>query len=295
MLMKKIISLFFCFSLLLGQSQNLEELAAELSELGTEVLGNPQLTARQEANEKFLQTLQEALTHQEAFQYPFDEVQNLSKLTTDDGKLRFFTWMMPLGTGAWKHFGMVMIETGKGKYHIEILQDAKEDLKQAEYVALNASKWFGALYYQIVTQKKRGETYYLLLGYDPHSKQVQRKIIDVATLDSRNRITFGAKIFETPEIMDKKYIRKPFRLIFEYSSQVSASIKYKAEEKRIVMDHLAPPDASQKNMRMVYGPDFSYDALVWKKGKWRLEEEIKIKTNINLPSPTPPVKEKRSN
>ena len=276
------------------KAQELEDYAAELADLGFEILSNPELEKRKEASVEFQKLLKEALQSPSAFQYPFDEVQNLSKLSTDDAMFRFFTWMMPLGNGQWQHFGIVMQREAKDRYKLIELTDAKNDISQPEYVALYPDRWFGALYYQVVTVKHKKETYYMLMGFDPHSRSVQRKLIDVASIDENGRLVFGAKIFDTPEIMDKKYLRKPFRLLFDYSAQVAASIKYRDEEKKIIMDHLAAPDASQKNLRMVYGPDFSYDALVWKKGKWILEEDIKIKTQLTLPNPTPPVKEKRN-
>ena len=46
------------------------------------------------------------------------------------------------------------------------------------------------------------------------------------------------------------------------------------------MDHLAPQDASMKRMYSFYGPDFTYDALYWNKGHWKLEEQIEAPSDI---------------
>jgi hypothetical protein len=52
------------------------------------------------------------------------------------------------------------------------------------------------------------------------------------------------------------------------------SLRYEEDRKRIVFDHLSPPDASLKGQTQYYGPDLSYDAYYWKKGRWQLRENI---------------------
>ena len=53
------------------------------------------------------------------------------------------------------------------------------------------------------------------------------------------------------------------------------------------MDHLAPQDASMKRMYSFYGPDFTYDALYWNKGHWKLEEQIEALRTFPPGSPRP--------
>jgi hypothetical protein len=121
--------------------------------------------------------------------------------------------------------------------------------------------------------------YYTLLGYRPSRATHNQKIIDVLNIEGRNMVRFGDKIFETPKIGDAKYKKPPHRLIFRYSTKATASIRWQEKEKQIMMDHLSVPDISMKEKWELYGPDFSYDALYWKEGKWYLKEEIMPKTN----------------
>jgi hypothetical protein len=55
------------------------------------------------------------------------------------------------------------------------------------------------------------------------------------------------------------------------------------------MDHMSPPDASQKRFFMVYGPDFSYDALVWRDEEWHLQENITFENDVQTAPPNPDV------
>ena len=52
------------------------------------------------------------------------------------------------------------------------------------------------------------------------------------------------------------------------------SLKFNEKEDKIIFDHLSPIQANQKGLFEFYAPDFTYDAFVWKKGKWRLETNI---------------------
>jgi hypothetical protein len=49
------------------------------------------------------------------------------------------------------------------------------------------------------------------------------------------------------------------------------------------MDHLEPQDASMKRMYQFYGPDFTYDALYWKRDAWEIEEGVKVESDIQAP------------
>ena len=52
------------------------------------------------------------------------------------------------------------------------------------------------------------------------------------------------------------------------------ALNFDAKEKMIVMDHLAPEDSRFEGQYQFYGPDFSYDALKFKKGAWIFERDV---------------------
>ena len=42
----------------------------------------------------------------------------------------------------------------------------------------------------------------------------------------------------------------------------------------IVFDHLSPRSDSQKGQFQYYGPDMSFDAFVFEKGKWTYKKDV---------------------
>jgi hypothetical protein len=63
------------------------------------------------------------------------------------------------------------------------------------------------------------------------------------------------------------------------------ALNFDEKEKMIVMDHLAPEDSRFVGQYQFYGPDFSYDALKFKKGAWIFERDVFAKNRSlnNLP------------
>ena len=64
--------------------------------------------------------------------------------------------------------------------------------------------------------------------------------------------------------------------MFEYSSDVSMSVKYNDKKNQIVYSHLAPRELGSilEGLPQYYGPDGSFDALTQKKDKWVTVEDV---------------------
>ncbi len=279
----------------MSQSVDLREKEQILGLLGQQILKADDYAKRKSASDEFLHILSDILQNTESFSYPFERVANLSRLQSLDKMVNIFTWLLPsVESGTYEYFGLLQIRDKNNRITVHKLKDVSGELSQAEYIALNPSRWYGALYYQIVDVKHKNQTYYTLIGYRPDGRSVQQKILDALVIKSPKNITFGAQIFYIQDFADRKYIRKPFRLFYNYSAQVSATLRFNPKENMIIMDHLAPPDASKKGVFAVYGPDFSYDGLFWKEGHWHLKEQIKFDTGIKdeIPSVPPPVRRK---
>ena len=264
--------------------KGLPDYELELASMGDKVITSKTEEDRIKVNGEFKDLLMEALQIEKSIEYPFESVKNLSKQIVIPGKLRLFTWVVPLKDGTYQYFGFVMIIDRKNEIKVNPLEDRSSEMASPAYDWLKPSKWYGAIYYDVIEVKGKGKKYYTLLGYRPGDKKVQEKLIDVITYDGKN-VRFGAKIFETPKISDYQYKQRPYRLLFPYSNKVTASIKWHEDLEKIVMDHLSPPDASLKGKWEFYGPDFSYDAFFWKKGKWHLEEMVEFNTELKTVTP----------
>jgi len=258
----------------------------ELARLGQNCIRQKTEEQRLAAADTFADLLEKKIYDTESFSYPFEKVTNLSKLIAPDKSFRIYTWSVPMRDGSFTFYGRLVLNEQK-VLRIVKLTDAASSLENPENMLLKPEQWYGAIYYDIIPTKEKGSIYYTLLGYRPNNSTHHEKILEPLCLENSNKLRFGAKIFNTPLLNTIKYKRPPYRLILRYSPKSSASVKYIVEEKRIVMDHLAPADVVAKDDWARYGPDFSYQALFWEDGHWQLEDEITIKGDVAPVAPQP--------
>jgi hypothetical protein len=127
----------------------------------------------------------------------------------------------------------------------------------------------------------------LVLGFRPLDGRVHQKVIDVLTVDRNGDPRFGGAFFDVKKFNSQTFRKRPYRLVLRYSSSVTASVRWDAPNKRVVVEHCAPrggeaaegaPDFGS------FGPDLTYDVLVFKNGKWTVQE------NVDLRSPVRPTR-----
>lgn len=260
-----------------------------LFESGDLILKHPEFAVRDSANTYFQQALAQFLETDKGFAHPLDTVKNMLRLSDPKGEVVICTWQMPDANFDYQRFGIIAALDNKGRIKVTVLEDQAEALgEDATFKILRAEKWFGALYYKILPVKKDGETLYTLLGYAP-GKILNQKVVEVLTIDFRGKPRFGDKVFRIEEFEDALYRKPPMRLILKYTPNHTASLNWNEKEQMIVMDHLSPPDVAQRGQYQYYGPDFSYDGLVWDKEWWILKEEVRFNSgqNIQIRPPAP--------
>jgi hypothetical protein len=98
---------------------------------------------------------------------------------------------------------------------------------------------------------------------------VHRKTIEVLTFTKNGEPRFGLPVFMVNQ-------RKAHRIQFQYNAMATMSLKFDKLRRRIVFDHLSPPDISMKNQFQHYGPDFSVDAYDLKGGLFVYIEDLDI-------------------
>ena len=200
------------------------------------------------------------------FNHQFDTLRFLGQLTSDDGKLRIITFNYPRTDGTFGYHCLILHRANAQDAHrLFTLKDDQGPWERLEFKTLDPKNWYGALYYRIVQKRHKKSTYYTLIGWDGHDQLSNRKVIDVLDV-SGTQPRFGSPIF-------LKDGRAQNRLIFEYANDASMALNFQENEGMIVMDHLAPEHPRLKGQFQFYGPDFSYDALKFKKGKWHLIED----------------------
>ena len=205
-------------------------------------------------------TLAEFFVTTSNFNHTFDTLKFLGQLTSDDDQLRLITFNYPLNDGTFKYHCFLIYRIKDGNTRIVKLNDQETDWNQLKFQTLTPDQWYGALYYRILVNRNKKNTFYTLVGWDGNNNRSNRKVVDVLDISGKQP-SFGAPIFQK----DGQFQN---RLVFEYANDANMALNYQKEEGLIVMDHLAPEHPRLKGQFQFYGPDFSYDALKFKKGKW---------------------------
>jgi hypothetical protein len=227
--------------------------------------------AKLKANTELITSLKEALTKKEAFDHQFTSLKSMGTIKSPDNKFRFFNWNIELEDQTNKYFCLMMLyDSRKKKYKVIEFKDQSFLLPSRPDNVLTPTNWYGALYYKIIPKTKGSKTYYTLLGYDGNNQTSTVKIIDAMTI-SGTRVKLGAPIFLTDEGVEK-------RLFFEYSKMATMSLTFDKKRDLIIMDHLAPESQNLAGFKEYYVPDFTYDAMLFSKGKWSLRHNV-VATN----------------
>ena len=224
-------------------------------------------TAKFHANARFIRIWDEVLSNTLSFSYPFDSLKEVNCRVSLDKKFRLITWNISRKDGTYLYFGFLQaLHPNTHTYEIYQLSDKSSTVKNPESYVSDHSKWFGMLYYAIIPC---GD-FYTLLGWDGNDKLTARKFIDVLSFKKDGSPIFGKEIFKMPK-------KVPKRVMFEYNAQVVMTLSYNDALHAIVFDHLTPKEGYLESQYQFYGPDFSYDAFIFKHGKWEFAEEVDAK------------------
>lgn len=237
---------------------------------------------RFEANKQFIALWNTVLKDEKSINYPFDSLKkDVSLVMAPDKKFRIITWNMLKEDQTHVFFGFIQVNTVKtlkkglfkkettSQYEVFPLLDKSATVKTPENYISDPSKWFGMLYVDCI---KSDNDFYTLLAWDGNNKLTVRKFIDIISFKSDGTPIFGKDVFKFPGKFAK-------RIMFEYASEVSMSLRYNAGRKQIIFSHLAPNtlDPTLEGQFQYYGPDGSFDALSMKKGNWVYEPAIDIR------------------
>lgn len=253
-------------SVLTKENQELlQELESQLAFLGKEILTSNADEIKLTSNQQFIKLMAQALRIEGSFSYPFDSLVTVSKLAPPDNKFRLFTWYYGLSNGRHRYFGCVQFLDEQGKEKIIPLFDRTQKQIDIEFKKFSNENWIGALYYQLLMVEHKRKKYYIVIGWNGlNDNKSSIKIIDAMRIEE-NKVVFGEPIFYViPKIAQS-------RVIHQYSKMASMTCKYDLNKKAIIYDHLVPmqrADGTRSIAKEDYVPDGSYDALVFKKGKF---------------------------
>jgi hypothetical protein len=164
---------------------------------------------------------------------------------------------------------VVQEKTGK----IYPLIDASSSiLRGAEDSVFHNMKWYGAIYYQIVSKELYGEKKYFVLGFNSASTLNNKKIIECFQFKD-DKLVLGGPYFEFLH-PDKLNANRPAnRFVIEYQKDAKVQLGWDEEVGMLVYDHLESTigDPSKKS---TFAPDGTYDGLKWVGNGWRIMTNV---------------------
>ncbi|MDA3778819.1 MAG: hypothetical protein PF487_01065 [Bacteroidales bacterium] len=230
---------------------------------------------RMETNNKILRIFREILNEEETINYPFDSLNYVGILKSDNNKLKIYNWNLPFNDGTNKYFGFIQYYSKKEKKHyLYELFDKSEKIQNPEFLRLSNKNWYGALYYSILENKYHGNIYYTLLATDFNDMFTNKKIVEILSFDEENQVIFGAPVFKNRK-------NTLYRIIFEYSARSSMGLHFDNKKGMIVYDHLSPIRPSLKGQFEFYAPDLSFDGLKFEKGIWNSYSDLDVR-NLDI-------------
>lgn len=281
---KKIIFSFFILSRVFcyGQKSDsslaiFKEAERELKQIQQTAFHSRSEKDRIEGNKQFIRVWDKIIADPQILDYAFDSLKDISVLSPQDKKFKLITWNLHRDDGTHAYFGFLLVNNSKRiktgflkhktveAYEYFKLIDRSVTVKSPESYIGSPDKWFGMLYTQLV----ECNGYYTLIGWDGNDKLTQRKFVDVLYFRANGTPVFGKDVFKFPR-------KNPKRLMFEWSQQVSMSLKYNDKKNQIIYSHLGPKQEGNllEGQFQYYGPDGSFDALEQRKDKWVTIEDI---------------------
>ncbi len=275
-----ILLLSFCISPSIAQSELLVK-QLELKQLREKIMKSREDVEKMELNRAFGLQILEIVQDPANYHSNLDSIPKIGVIFSPDKKLKIINWNLALEDLSFKYYA-VLVQKVKSEVSVIQLQDNSLEIQSPLRKELNAQNWFGALYYDIIPFKHKGERKYLLLGWDGEDAFSNKKIIDVLSFENGNP-RFGAEVFG-------KTYDKQRRIIFEYSAKSVMSLSYYQKLKMVVFDHLSPLQENMEGMHEFYVPDMSYDGLIYKGGQWKLQKDVDVRSNRSMKNYTAPPK-----
>ena len=221
-------------------------------------------------SERFIRQLVKTLKIPNSYLYPFDKLKDkINIIAPDDHSFRIFNWGVDMSAIFRRYYGAIQMPSENLKLYG--LSDYSEQLgKGAEDSILTGGKWYGALYYRIMTNDVEGHKVYTLFGFSAANALSNKKVLDPLTITD-NGLAFGAPIFG---IGSKNFPgRRINRFIMEYKKGVTVGLNWDDEKKVIIFDDLTS-QVNDPNRKYTYVPSGQYNAFMWLNDMWTLRMNI---------------------
>jgi hypothetical protein len=223
----------------------------------------PTDSSRLSVNKQIEHLLDSLLINDDSFFIETNAFKHIGIITAPDRKFRLITWNVPFNNGKHRYFGRVQLKSESDTVCrlIQLIDSSNNFQSNITDMVFSKSKWYGALYYEIICEKIGSDEVYILLGIHFNDLFTNRKIIESLYFNTSGDIIFGKTLFVMGNHTQK-------RVVFDYTIKAVMSLTYDVKLKMIVFDHLAPPSPFYSGNYSYYGPDFTFDGFKFEKNKW---------------------------
>jgi hypothetical protein len=226
---------------------------------------------KENINEKIIRLLSAELKENPgSFDYPYTLLKYVGQIYSNDKKVKIYTWSFHFSDMTYGYGGFIQHKPDNKNIYTIPLTIKKEAYIPPNNKRIFPTDWYGALYYQVISVKYKKEHYYALLGWSGYNAASDIKLIDFLSFENENKAYLGRPVLK----QNSKTLQ---RFILEYDTAGQVVLTYDENLKKIIFDHLVPPEPVYTGIYSFYGPDFTYDAFSFNKGLWHFEENIDIK------------------
>ncbi len=199
-----------------------------------------------------------------SYYYPFTKLADkINLIAPEDNSFRIFNWTVQIDELILRYYGAIQMQSEQLKLY-GLIDHTNEMTKQDEEGLLTPAKWFGCLYYRIITHEVEGKNVYTLFGVNRGKIISNKKVLDPLTFTPDGPV-FGAPIFSVPG--DNGEMGMKNRFILEYKKEVQASMNWDDELKMIMFDKLIS-QVNDPNRKYTYVPSGQYDGFKWVGERW---------------------------
>ena len=255
----------------------LKEMEDTLALLAYAVINDSLPEHRFGACREMIPKLVTALKVENSFDYPFERLKSVSIQYPQDSSFRIFSWQLYVDKDDYRYYGAIQMNTPG--LQLFPLIDRSFKIEDEEHQVLSPEEWYGSVYYNLLETNGPQGKYYLLFSFDGYSFFRKRKVIDVLTFQDGKPV-FGAPVF-VHEGNQRKY-----RIIREYSAEVSTRCNYDELLELIIFDHLIERDGPYGEGPVNY-PDGSYEAYKLDQGLWWHIDKVFDQVSDEAPRPAP--------
>lgn len=219
---------------------------------------------RLKADSLFTRQLVRALRMPNSFSYPFDSLENISRLYAPDSSFRIITWQLEVNPTLVRQHGAIQLKTTDGSLKLFPLIDKSEVTENIEDTIGNNMGWMGAVYYRIVAHQIDNRTIYTLLGFDANNFKSNKKIIEVLEFVN-GEPRFGSPIFRYPNSSIRPHATA--RYVMEYKKDSGPRLTYDDDLQLIIMEHLVSESNEPMKKYTLVG-DGDYEGFRWMNNQW---------------------------